>query len=293
MHTIEIPQKGFVAKIPASWAVLSAKDLRFVVKTYYGCLQQGLSPLDFNVRVLYYFLGIKHNARSVRWERTHAQSDVDDRNSNIYELCDKCLSWMFAGDRASLSYDSIISPLPKVRVGVFTSLVGPSDLCLDLTFGEYRAASNALHQFLSSGDDDDLHTLLLCLYRRPARKMNLAGRKVRPLDASVGARERKAVAKMRPWQKQLILLFFSACVNYLQSSTIIVDGEELDMSLLYDGSGESKTPFGLNDLLSQLAKEGSMGTMDEVDAQPLPSVLREMWHNYKENKRYEEQRKQH
>lgn len=292
MNTIEIPERGICATIPSSWSELSPADLRFVVRTHYESTSQQRSPLDFNVRVLYHFLKLSRTSRSIRWERLYPEL-AEERNVNVYNLCDKCLAWMFAGDKASLSYDSITSPLPKVRVGLFTTLVGPGDLCLDLTFGEYRAASNALHIFLSSGDDDDLNNLLLCLFRRPSRSVNLAGRKVRPLDATIGVRERRAVAKMKPWQKQLALLFFSACVNYLQSSVIIVDGEEVDMNLLYEGTGESKTPYGLNDVLSQLAKEGSMGTMDNVDAQPLPSVLREMWHNWKENKRYEEQRKNH
>ena len=44
----------------------------------------------------------------------------------------------------------------------------------------------------------------------------------------------------------------------------------------------------MGDLLVELAKEQSLGAMEQVDEQPLFTIFSVMWHNYKESKRYEQ-----
>ena len=70
---------------------------------------------------------------------------------------------------------------------------------------------------------------------------------------------------------------------------VCIDGEIIDMRLLFSGDGEPSGPsFGWSDLLVEIAKEQSLGTMEQVEEQPLFTIIGIMWHNYKERKRYEQ-----
>ena len=85
------------------------------------------------------------------------------------------------------------------------------------------------------------------------------------------------------------MMWFSACLKYLQSGFLEIDGEEIDLSRLFARDDKpSGVSFGWNDLLVEVAKENTLGNIDRVDEEPLFSVLSIMWHNYKERKRNEQ-----
>ena len=92
----------------------------------------------------------------------------------------------------------------------------------------------------------------------------------------------------------MIMLWFSSCLKYLQSGTVVIDGETVDMSRMFAGGKSSGTgvfSFGWNDLLVQIARDQSIGNIERVDEEPLFKIFSLMWTNYKENKRNETVRK--
>ena len=94
---------------------------------------------------------------------------------------------------------------------------------------------------------------------------------------------------LKGWQKNLVMMWFAACLKYLQSGVLEINGEEVDLSKLFTGDEKSSgISFGWNDLLVEVAKENTLGNIDRVDEEPLFSVLSIMWHNYKERKRNEQ-----
>lgn len=96
-------------------------------------------------------------------------------------------------------------------------------------------------------------------------------------------------SRLKGWQKNLVMMWFAACLKYLQSGVLEIDGEEIDLSRLFAGDDKhSGVSFGWNDLLVEVAKENTLGNIDRVDEEPLFSVLSIMWHNYKERKRNEQ-----
>lgn len=286
MTVLEFQGTGKKAELPSSWDEMSPEQIRFVFRTYDECLRKGLSPLDFNIRVLYHLLGIRRSIPS--WKI----ADHSPLCENIYLLCERCLGFLFDGfgEHPALSYKSIENPLPKLRLSPWRAWLGPSTLCQDLTFGEFRQAAASLNQFFKTQDPAELDDCIRQLYRPSSRHSNRAGRKVRPVGDDGSPEELKALSRVPFWQKNLIMVWFSSCLEYLQKEKIIVDGEEIDMSLLFSGEGESvkaTESFTWTDLLVQIAREGTIGTMAEVDREPLFSVFSIMWSNYKENKRYE------
>lgn len=281
MTVIEAAGSGRKSEIPSSWEEMTARQVRSTFSLYSRCIRKGMSPLEFSVRELYMLLGM----RMRRLDMAGLGAE------NVWTLCDRCLGFLFGGEGTALSYSSVSNPLPSVRVGL-RRLSGPSDLLSDLSFGEFRHATAAFSSFFRSGKESDLHEALACLYRRKSGKVNRAGRDVMPLSPEGMGSAMRLAGRMKPWQKSLVTLWFSACVKYLQTGKVVIDGETVDMSLLFSGGGDSPS-FGWGDLLVEVAKEGGLGTMEQVDEQPLFTVFGIMWHNYKESKRHEQSVRNH
>ena len=119
MTTIEIPMIGAAISIPSSWEELSPKQVCHIIKLYDKSLRLEWSLLDFNVRVLYYLMGMKYNARSIRWEKLAPKRFVAERNANIYMLCEKCLGFLFKEDdkkNVTLDFSSVVNSLPVLAL---------------------------------------------------------------------------------------------------------------------------------------------------------------------------------
>lgn len=278
------------AEIPSEWDEMTTPQVRFVAKRYDAYIQGEISALQLNVEILYRLLGIPFRQ----------PKGTDEQKSktyqNIYALCEKCLTFLFEkeGDGPMrLTFKSVQNPLPVVRGGKARTLplTGPASLLQNLTFGEFRQASAALNSFFKSSDMSDLDECIAFLYRPRAMRPNRAGRKVKPVDAATFEDDVKAVSCIDPWQKTLIMLWFSSCINYLQTGSLRLNGEDVDLALLFS-SGNAKGPaFTWNDLLVQIARDQTIGNLDRVDEEPLMSILSIMWANYKEGKRNEQAQK--
>lgn len=293
MTTIEIPQSGKLCTIPSSWEELSPEQVRYILRLYDQSTRLGQSLLEFNVRVLYYLIGARYDWRSILWERLVSTSFVESRNANVYMLCDKCLEWLFKESedgKVILAYTSIANVLPTVKIGLFRRrLYGPADALQDLTFGEFRYAATALNTFFQSHKAEDLDECIAHLYRVRAKLPNRAGRYVANIDNGNIDVAIRRVARMKTWQKTLIMLWFSSCINFLQTGTVFLDGEQIDMSKLFSGgkSDNSVLSCTWQDLAIEIAKEQTIGNIERVNEEPLYSIISIMWHNHKENKRYE------
>lgn len=293
MTTIEILEAGIKTTIPSSWDELSPEQTRHIIQLYDKAVRFGWSPLAFNVRVLFYLLNVKRNWRSVLWERMAHTSAVEARNVNIYMLCEQHLGWLFRESEENglmLNYTSIVNALPSVKTGLFRRrLYGPSDALLNLSFGEFRQAATALNSFFSTRNPEHLDECIAHLYRVRSIKRNRAGRKVESVDNANANKAILRASKMQTWQKTLIMLWFSNCINYLQTGIVNLEGEEVDMSRMFSGGGKSNSDVtaSWHDLLIEVAREGTIGNIERVDEEPLYSIIGIMWHNYKENKRNE------
>lgn len=270
MTRIEAYESGRVSEIPSSWSEMSPAQIRYAFRIYERCA----SPLEFNVRMLCKFLGLR------------LRRPKGNTAENVYLLCEQCLGFLFAEDGgvARLAPDVLGNPLPRVG-----RRYGPGELLQDLTFGEFRAAAMAVQAFGRSNEVGDLDDCLAILYRHRSRRVNRAGRHAGPMSGRSFERDRRAAARMRPWQKSLALAWFCRCLQFLQTERLMLNGEEVDFAQLFtsDGSGSKGPAVTWNDLLIQLAKDQTIGNIDRVDEEPLFSVLQILWSNHKEAKRYE------
>lgn len=285
MITVEV--NGKTARVPSSWDEMSPRQVRETFRIFDRCVRRGLSPLDFNVRELYMLLGVRKTLRGLFQDITGNEA-FRRRSENVYLLCERLLGFLFSGDDATLSYDSFTNPMPVAWSGL-RRLHGPDDLLQNLSFGEFRHASAAVNKFFETKDVADLDETVAFLYRTRCRRANRAGRKVPEISNRNVSRHIQRARKVKTWRKNLIMMWFSNCLKYLQNGSVELDGEQVELSALF--SREDKTTdvaFGWSDMLVELAKENTIGNIDRVDEEPLFSVLSIMWHNYKERKRDEQ-----
>lgn len=286
MNTIEVFETGKVVQVPGSWREMTPDQVRGVFRIFERCLRRGESPLDFNVRVLWMLLGVRRTVKGWFTDIFNGSSSV--RDENVYRMCEKFLGFLFSEESAALTFDSVANPMPVVRSGL-VRLYGPGELLQDLTFGEFRHASAAINRFFRSHEPEDLDECIAFLYRRRCRKANRAGRMVPDVDQRNARGHIHRASRLKGWQKNLVMMWFAACLKYLQSDVLEINGEEVDLSKLFAGDEKSSgISFGWNDLLVEVAKENTLGNIDRVDEEPLFSVLSIMWHNYKERKRNEQ-----
>ncbi len=286
MNTIEVFETGKVVQVPGSWREMTPEQVRGVFRIFERCLRRGESPLDFNVRVLWMLLGVRRTVKGWFTDIFNGSSSV--RDENVYRMCEKFLGFLFSEESAALTFDSVANPMPVVRSGL-VRLYGPGELLQDLTFGEFRHASAAINRFFRSHEPEDLDECIAFLYRRRCRKANRAGRMVPDVDQRNARGHIHRASRLKGWQKNLVMMWFAACLKYLQSGVLEINGEEIDLSKLFAGDEKSSgISFGWNDLLVEVAKENTLGNIDRVDEEPLFSVLSIMWHNYKERKRNEQ-----
>ena len=286
MNTIEVFETGKVVQVPGSWSEMTPKQVRGVFRIFERCLRRGESPLDFNVRVLWMLLGVRRTVKGWFTDIFNGSSSV--RDENVYRMCETFLGFLFSEESAALTFDSVANPMPVVRLGL-VRLYGPGELLQDLTFGEFRHASAAINRFFRSHEPEDLDECIAFLYRRRCRKANRAGRMVPDVDQRNARGHIHRASRLKGWQKNLVMMWFAACLKYLQSGVLEINGEEVDLSKLFAGDEKSSgISFGWNDLLVEVAKENTLGNIDRVDEEPLFSVLSIMWHNYKERKRNEQ-----
>lgn len=286
MNTIEVFETGKVVQVPGSWREMTPEQVRGVFRIFERCLRRGESPLDFNVRVLWMLLGVRRTVKGWFTDIFNGSSSV--RDENVYRMCETFLGFLFSEESAALTFDSVANPMPVVRLGL-VRLYGPGELLQDLTFGEFRHASAAINRFFRSREPEDLDECIAFLYRRRCRKANRAGRMVPDVDQRNARGHIHRASRLKGWQKNLVMMWFAACLKYLQSGVLEINGEEVDLSKLFAGDEKSSgINFGWNDLLVEVAKENTLGNIDRVDEEPLFSVLSIMWHNYKERKRNEQ-----
>lgn len=271
MTEIEIYETGKKVSLPSSWAEMAPEQVQAVFRIHDQAIRKGWTVLERNVRILYALLGIRPG-----WHRPSPRMA-----ENVTMLCERCLGFL---REEGLTFDGLANPLPRAG-----RLHGPAELLQDLTFGEFRAASRAQQAFLKEHRQEDLDEMVTILYRSRYYTENRAGRRAGPLAGRAFRRDLRRVARLKTWQKRLVLLWFCACLNYLQTGRIVLNGEDVDLSLLFKNPDESKGPSATwNDLLYQIAKDQTIGNIDRVEEEPLFSVLALMWSNYKESKRYEE-----
>lgn len=280
MNRIEIPEAGIRADIPASYTEMSRAQVFHVMRQLHFLQQGKMSLPEFRVRIFYEFARVKRTIRSIVWERLHPRAAYR-RAERISLLSEQLLAFLFSrnGNELQPAFDSVTNYLPKLRIGPFR-FVGPADGLVDISFDELIAADAELALYSSTRNDCHIDNMIATLYHAPG-PMQPCGRKVEPFNPERVAHDARIIRRLQPWKKQLILLWYAACIDNLQHGIFIVNGREVCFEALFAGneSGEGKS-LGWLGVLFDLAEKRTFGNMTETGQANIIDVL-SLLMNYK------------
>ncbi len=170
----------------------------------------------------------------------------------------------------------------------YRGLVGPHDALANCTFYEYKEAYAQWYQYQENNDPAHIDHLIAILYR-PVKKYlrlnkmrkNFNGdfRQPYPVvsNPAILERRKRQVAKWPAHVKYGIWLWFTACMEFLRTGKPVIDGIEIDLSILYKGEGGSGLGIGLTGVLYSLAETGVFGGIRETGDSNLYDVLARLY----------------
>lgn len=287
MNTLEIPGRGIKISIPATYDEMTGRQVVYIMQ----CLAKhraGLMSIDeFRVRVLYKLCGIRRTLRSAIRAAWHPETPAQckRRAEQVALLCDQLLGGILekTSDGYQIRFDSVRNFWPSVRIG-WRRLFGPAEALLDISFAEFRGASDEMQLYLQTNDDHHLDRMLACLYR-PVGPIQPSGRRVVPYSPDTLDRYANLCRRFKPWQKQLVLLWFSACVRYMQTGRFVIGSQEISFAELFssDTSEKDGDSPGWMTLLYDLAEKRIFGSIEETDRQGMIEILSLLYHYKKRN----------
>ncbi|MCX6282397.1 MAG: hypothetical protein NTU51_10580 [Bacteroidetes bacterium] len=177
---------------------------------------------------------------------------------------------------------------------------GPQDGFKDMTFCEYRSAFTWFKAYSDTNQESDLDQLIAILYR--PRKKFLWIRKYLP---GYNGQERvsftsksnpeliqfrlKRIVRLPLHVKYAIFLYFSGCEDYLRSGSPTIDGNKIDLSIIYKQPKDEQQASELKDIgilgiLYSLSESRVFGSIEETDSQMLWDVMIRLYQVVKQNK---------
>lgn len=282
MNTIEIPDIGVSAQVPASYSEMTRSQVLYVMRQFHELQRGKMSLAEFHVRVLYRLAGIRRTARSVAWERLHPAA-ARQCAENVALLVEQLLGFLFSKDDEQLipAFDTVENHLPVIRIGT-TRLVGPADGLMDLSFGELIAADADMTLYTTTKEEQHVDNMIARLYRRSG-PMQPCGRRVEPFDIAKTEQYARIVRRLPGWQKQMILFWYAACIDNIQHGTFIINGREITFESLFiqetETSGDS---LGWLSVLYDLAEKQTFGGIEATSASNVIDILTLLL-NYKKN----------
>jgi hypothetical protein len=181
---------------------------------------------------------------------------------------------------------------------------GPADGFQDMTFCEYRSAFTWFKAYSESNQESDLNQLIAVLYR--PRKKFLWIRKALPWyngqhrtsftsksNPQLLSKRLGRIAKLPLHIKYAVFLYFSGCEDYLRSGNPTIDGNKIDLSIIYKRPTDEKESSQLQDIgilgiLYSLSESRVFGSIEETDSQMLWDVMIRLYQVVKQNKELEQ-----
>lgn len=304
MHKIEIPEKGIVREFPQDISEMTGEQFLYFIDKVLQYLDGQINLSQFKVSLVRRFLNIRYDFRYA----TLTVAEKEEIQGNIIRLGDLCESFFEEIEQDGKKTKTFKLTFTRNFVPVIwcgkRKYYGPADALQDITFCEYRTAHSYFVSYLETKHEEDLDWLIAVLYRprKPfhfLRKMlpGYNGQQRVPFTALsnpilLEKRARK-VASLPKAVRYAIFLYFSGCERFLATGKPVIDGREIDFSILYEGSERDpdSPDIGLIGILYGLAESKVFGSIRETDDQNLYDVMVRLYQVVKQNKSLESKMK--
>lgn len=271
-NLIEIPAAKYKKEIPDCVDEMSGKDFIFFSGLFLKVQVGLLTPQELREHMLLRFMDVDVNRYIYRRMKVEEKSFIC---SNVAQLASELITFLIEeeeGDEGKINvkfkHGFVFNPLKKLH-----GLKGPADALQDINFMQYKDAYLAFRDFNENHRPQSLNELVAALYYR-GKKWD----KIKSLHIA------RKVAKWKDAEKYAVYLFFWSCLEWLQDAKIEVEGNTIDLSILYKnfpGDEPIDTGTGINGLLFKIAEAGIWGDIEKSAQQGLYDILVYLYHQRK------------
>ncbi|WP_421977827.1 hypothetical protein [Roseivirga seohaensis] len=302
MNTLEIPSKNLLVNVPSTFDEMTAAQREYVLRQTVFYTNAHISKETWLINCFFALANIKRTAKTRFLEKLYGPAWVVEKNCNAIIYAETICADLLAVNNGQLeiNYDSAHPPFTKAKPSLWAPAIhAPQSSLSDITFGEFRSAVAEMNDYFSSKDDYHLNRFVACLYR-PKRKQlkkhmasdNFDGHTRALFNENKLDHWASIAAKLHPWQKIAVLLWFSSCIQTLKTGEITLPDRTLSLECLFPepakaskGDKPKKDPSdaGWQKVLTTIAKEGLFGNVASTDRQNLYTILVHMYDVHQNN----------
>ncbi|WZL88321.1 hypothetical protein VS868_12010 [Salinimicrobium sp. 3283s] len=262
MITLEIQETNRFFKLPEELGECDSRQYREACLLIYRYQQNEMSYEDFRVEMLYKLLDLEKGSKKGLFD-----SEKLELHSNIFSL--SCFVDSFFEkdeheevDKLNLKLYYIDNKIRETRVGDY-DFIGPADEFEDISWGQYMDALE-VYYLIENQPSKELYYELMAIFYLPMGKR---------YDRDKTNRYLKHIQKCHFGEVYGFFLLFASFQSYLFSATIFYQGNELDLSILFQDPADrkketepkSKIPgIGMKSIEFQLAGSGVFGPLKEM-----------------------------
>jgi len=257
MILLEIPETKRKIYLPENLAECDGNQYADASHLIFKFQQGTLSYEDFRINMLYKLLNLKKGNRKLSDDQKEA------KNSTIYQLSEQIDSFFEKDDEDQMVIKQyyIHNHTPKIHDS-FYRWYGPADEFNDISFGQYVDALNVYSLLEQKSTPELLFSLMAIFYHKKGQKYD-------PKKVETNAAHFRHVHFGRVYG---FFLLFASFQKYLFSAKVYYQGNELDLSILFEkeketdnNTAESKIPgIGMLSIAHQLAESQVYGPIQEV-----------------------------
>lgn len=271
MHTIKTHKHTYY--LPASIDQFTKKQFIILCELLHKLDHGAINFVQFKFLLAVRLLGIKK--RSIK---TEEQREVIMNISNVFDS-------LFTENSNQFRLNTYMETnLVQTVWGLFRKYHGPYDGFSNITFGEFVKGLDKFYHCTTEASIENLSALLAVFYRkkkfkywfRSTRKLRENGIDVRS-DKTISIRARKYIS---PGALFGFFFYFRSFHEQLSNSVMIVEGSEIDLSILFNDNQpasntlKSNIPgLGMLGIAFHIANQGGLGDLENVNRRPMWEVL--------------------
>ena len=282
MITLEIPETNRTLYLPEDLRECDTKQYTDVCGLIYKFNTGKLNYDAFRVQALYKLLNLTPTKRDL--------SEIEDleKNANVYGLSALIDSFFEANSEQSeapvIKQDYVNNHIPFLQP-LWHKYYGPSDQFRNINFGEYTDAINLYLEYEKTKDETYLSIIAAIFYRKKRKLHKLRNFLFKhQSDVREAYNENTVDLRAKTFQKANkgelygFYLFLASFHKYLTSCVLNLNGNEINIGMLFQDSGEKQVTsnlpgIGLKSIEYQISESGVFGNNKAVRETNLWEIL--------------------
>lgn len=260
-HIIEIPVTNATIYLPRELAYCNRQEYQKMAQLLIMWQSGAITYEEFRVQAVYALLKLTKGNRKLN------KIELEVFHANIYEIS-KCIDTFFdktpEGD-LDIKLNFTNNHTPSVRP-LFVKFKGPENRFTNTTFGQYQDALQQYATYLHRNNVESLNNLM-AIYYTTSKGYN---------KASLQKHSNLMRKFVDPALVYGFFLTFSAFQKHITTTKLIIEGQVIDLSIIFKSSSTIKSNIpglGLKGLGFQLAESAIFGDMAKLRNEPLMEVL--------------------